>query len=243
MYNRYVFGLAAVASNALAFPACAQQDHISAQAVDIPDTVGEWEHGWHGDASSQPAVDTDLGTWLGYSFAEREAWLADCRLLMADAGGYRDYGDLQDNDADGGLIGGLTGAVIGGVAGNRIADGQRLGGTLIGLGLGGLAGAAIGTLIDDADDDEEASIRDFDANALWAARYCDAYLTRYEIAGGARYVARDAAHGERGHSHGPDCTITVRDEWFDEEPAMPSPPARRAIPPRLEPDGKAVPLG
>ena len=55
--------------------------------------------------------------------------------------GYERYESCLRNR---GVAGGVIGAVVGGVAGNRIAGrGDRLGGTLLGLGLGGLAGAAI----------------------------------------------------------------------------------------------------
>jgi len=186
---------------------------------------------------------------LGYTLAEREAWLSDCRLLMAHSDGYYDYRDYDDRDADGGLIGGLLGAVVGGVAGNRIADGDRLAGTLIGAGVGGLAGVAIGALID-GDDDDYVESREVDPNELYAARYCDAYLRRYEMGGGAgmtygqpvmmvQTVAAAPMHGQRGHRHGPECTTTVREEWIE----SPRPPARREIPPRRpEPAGKTVPI-
>ncbi|WAT17203.1 glycine zipper 2TM domain-containing protein [Aurantiacibacter sp. MUD11] len=203
---------------------------------------------------------------LGYTMAEREQWLAECRLLMADAGGYRDH---DDRDADGALIGGILGAVAGGVAGNRIADGDRLAGTLIGAGVGGLAGAAIGSLLDGDGDGE------VDANELWAARYCDAYLRRYEMGGGAGYhghghghaqpvmmvqAVAAAPHGYPGHRHGPHCNVRIREEWIDMDAHHPAPTARRAIPPHRphpapapaaapapapqpEPQGKVTPIG
>lgn len=195
---------------------------------------------------------------LGYTLAEREAWLADCRVLMANAGGYYDYGDYYRDDADGGLIGGLLGAVAGGFAGNRIADGDRLAGTLIGAGVGGVAGAVIGSLIDGDDEDYEYVDRGVSANQLYAARYCEAYLRRYEMGGGAAFqghmsygqpvmlvqsVAAPARHGEHGHRHGPECTTTVREEWVEVEAPAPTPrPARRTIAPRPQPTGKTVPL-
>jgi Ni/Co efflux regulator RcnB len=48
-----------------------------------------------------------------------------------------------------GVTGGAIGAILGGVAGNRIAGrGDRLGGTLLGAGLGGLAGVAVEKAMD-----------------------------------------------------------------------------------------------
>ncbi|APE27525.1 glycine zipper 2TM domain-containing protein [Aurantiacibacter gangjinensis] len=181
---------------------------------------------------------------LGYSMAEREAWLSDCRLLMADAGGYYGY---DDRDADGGLIGGLLGAVAGGVIGNRVADGDRVLGTVIGGGLGALAGSAIGSAIDN-DGDGEIS-----GNELYAARYCDAYLRRYEMGGHSgfsdygyghgHHYGMMPAHGQRGHRHGRDCEVTVREEWVEIEAETPAPPARRAIAPRPRPEpGKTTPI-
>ena len=191
---------------------------------------------------------------LGYSLAEREAWLSDCRLLMADQGGYARYDD-RDDDWSGGLVGGLLGAVVGGFAGNRIDDdGSRLAGTLIGAGLGGVAGAVIGSAIDGVSDDRR-DYREFDANELWAARYCDAYLRRYEMGGGAGFAsqtsygqplmlvqtaAAGSSHGHHGHRHGPECTTTIRDEWVEIETPTPAPrPARRLIP-RPRPEGKTT---
>jgi len=193
---------------------------------------------------------------LGYTLAEREAWLADCRVLMAGAGGYSSYNDYYRDDADGGLIGGLLGAVAGGFAGNRIADGDRLAGTLIGAGVGGIAGAVIGSLVDGDGGDRRES-REIDANELYAARYCEAYLRRYEMGGGTGFqamayqpvmmvqtVAAAAPHGHVGHRHGPECTTTVREEWVEVE--RPAPPARRVVPPRPQPapqpSGKVQPI-
>lgn len=189
---------------------------------------------------------------LGYTMAEREAWLADCRVLMSSAGRYGDYYDYYRDDADGGLSGGLLGAIGGGFAGNRIADGDRLAGTLIGAGIGGLAGVVIGSLID-SDDDDHRETRDIDANELYAARYCDAYLRRYEMGGGAGFhgqrpygqpmmvqtVAAHAPHGQHGHRHGPECTTTVREEWVEVEQPAPR-RARRVIQRQPEPSGKTV---
>ena len=74
---------------------------------------------------------------------EREQWLEECRRRI----------DGRNKKERGGIIGGLLGAITGGIIGNRVADGDRLAGTLIGGGVGGLAGAAIGSLVDGKDDD------------------------------------------------------------------------------------------
>ena len=228
------------------------------------------EDGWHEsdrryESGEERLHMRDLGASpdgrLGYTLAQREAWLADCRVLMSRAGGYYDYNDYYRDDADSGLIGGLLGAAVGGFAGNRIADGDRLAGTVIGAGIGGIAGAVIGSIADGGSDD--ADVRKISANELYAARYCEAYLRRYEMSGGAPYyghmaygqpgivaqtfAARPGGHGPHGHRHGPECTTTVREEWVEVETPAPAPrPARRAIPPRPqaqpEPRGKTVPI-
>jgi len=112
---------------------------------------------------------------LAYTAAERDEWLAQCRSLHArqDAAVYYE----EDDDSDGGLIGGIIGAVTGGFAGNRIADGDRLLGTIVGAGVGGLAGAVMGSVIDDRDDDDDrlAYVEDD-----YGFDYCAAYLQNYE---------------------------------------------------------------
>ena len=165
---------------------------------------------------------------MGYSAAQRGAWLAQCRAAYHDASGRR----------RGEAIGGVLGAVAGGVAGNRIADGERLGGTLIGAGVGGLAGAAIGGAIGAASDRDE-----IDA--------CEAYLLRYEQS----YDGHGAVPGAHGygypygpvmwvkvpivtHRHGRDCGCeTVVEEWVEE--AAP-PPVGRAKRVKIRPADKRV---
>ena len=69
---------------------------------------------------------------------ERDQWIDECRA--------RTRGVREDEKAR--TIGGLLGAVAGGVIGNRVAgDGNRLGGTLLGAGAGGLGGVLLGDLI------------------------------------------------------------------------------------------------
>lgn len=116
---------------------------------------------------------------LAYGAAERAEWLAQCRALHARPA-YADYGyEEERDDGNEGLIGGLIGAVVGGFAGNRIADGDRLLGTVIGAGAGGLAGAAIGAVIDGLGDDEDER-PEYYADDLPAFDYCEAYLLNYE---------------------------------------------------------------
>ncbi len=86
---------------------------------------------------------------------EREQWLEECRRRT----------NGKDGDEKGGIIGSLLGAIAGGIIGNRVSDGERLAGTLIGAGTGGLAGLAIGSLIGGRDKDDgydcEASLDNY----------------------------------------------------------------------------------
>lgn len=230
--------------------------------VDGDHYQGEWEGTYHGDAyraHQHHGRDVrHLGASpdgrLGYTLAERESWLADCRLLMAYGGGYDDgYHYDERRGADGRVIGGLLGAAAGGVVGNRVADGNRTAGTLLGAGLGGLAGYAIGGAIDDRDD-RAGFYGNATRDEIWAARYCDAYLRRYEMGGGAGtwgqvqpvMMVAMAPHGNRGHRHSADCSTVVTEEIIEiEEAPAPRPRrARRAIArpaPAAEP-GKVTPI-
>lgn len=171
---------------------------------------------------------------LGYDQADREAWLADCTILLSERPDYAD--DYYDNNADGGLLGGLLGAIVGGVAGNRIAGGDRLAGTLIGGGLGGIAGAILGNVLD-GDDDEIEEVA-FDS---YAADYCSAYLRRYEAQG-------SGAFGEQGYQRVAVSRATTRQSLplrrevcrscgddVIEEVVIEEPTAARAIPRRAQP--------
>lgn len=222
------------------------------------------EHGWHQGADGyehhapRPSrrdprmLGASPDGRLGYTMAEREAWLADCRLLMSDGGGYADAGYYDERDTDGGLVGGVLGAVVGGVSGNRIAGrGNRLAGTLIGAGVGGIAGAVIGSLIDGHDGPDRRAAPAVDTDELWAARYCDAYLRRYEMGGGMAMgygqpvVMVAAAHGSSGHHHGPECTTAITEEWVEVAEPAPAPPPRRPRRPRQpapQPQGKIEPI-
>lgn len=273
MSIRTITLLASIASITLAIPAFAQEhvdealgDHHAQQHqshtgaaydgawegdwTDKQTWQGEWtgtyRHGGQHARGEHHLIDSARGPLgaspdgrLGYTLAEREAWLADCRYLMADGTPY------DKGQRDSGLIGGLLGAVVGGVAGNRIAGrGSRLGGTLIGAGVGGVAGAAIGSAVDSDAQDE------FDRNELWAARYCDAYLRRYEMGGGswgyrshahrAKVVSSTRSNGSHGHrpGNGEDCRVCneiVTEEWIEEEIVTPRPSSA--------PQGKITPIG
>lgn len=72
---------------------------------------------------------------------DRESWLADCRERIRG---------VRGADERASIVGGLLGAVAGGIVGNRVYDSHRTAGTLIGAGVGGLAGLAIGAAVDAA---------------------------------------------------------------------------------------------
>lgn len=90
---------------------------------------------------------------------ERDQWLDECRRRTAG----------RDKDDTGTIIGGLLGAIAGGVAGYEIAGaGDRVLGTVLGVGGGGLIGGLLGSLFNGDDDDR------YDCEAA-----LDAYLTQY----------------------------------------------------------------
>ncbi len=105
---------------------------------------------------------------------DRDQWLAECR---------RRTDTVRDDDEKGGIIGGLLGAITGGIVGNRVYDEERLAGTLIGAGVGGLAGLVIGTLIQRGGKDRD---RGYDCEAA-----LDNYLSHYGY-----------GHGYGGHGGG-----------------------------------------
>ncbi|UAB78482.1 hypothetical protein INR77_01720 [Erythrobacter sp. SCSIO 43205] len=80
----------------------------------------------------------------------------------------------------GGIIGGLLGAIAGGIIGNRAFDSERLGGTLLGAGVGGLGGVLLGSLIGGGRNDRG----EYDCEAA-----LDGYLTQYAH-GGPQFAAR-----------------------------------------------------
>lgn len=102
---------------------------------------------------------------------EREQWLDECRRRTAG----------RDKDDTGLIIGGLLGAIAGGFAGYEIAGaGDRVLGTVLGVGSGGLLGGLLGSLFD-GDDDEDR----YDCEAA-----LDTYLSQYG-APGARIASRE----------------------------------------------------
>lgn len=105
---------------------------------------------------------------------DREAWLLNCRERIRGV----------SREERGSVIGGLLGGAAGGVIGNRAFDSERLGGTLLGAGIGGLAGLAIGAAIGAAGD------RRREDECAW-------HLDRYMAGGPPGY-----GHGYPGHAYG-----------------------------------------
>lgn len=105
---------------------------------------------------------------------ERDQWIAECERRIKG----------QDKDDTGLIIGGLLGAIAGGVAGYEIAGvGDRVLGTVLGVGGGGLIGGLIGSLFDDDDDGDQ-----YDCEAA-----LDSYLSQYG-APGQRIASREIAY-------------------------------------------------
>ncbi|MBA4043083.1 MAG: hypothetical protein C0471_01480 [Erythrobacter sp.] len=104
---------------------------------------------------------------------ERDQWIAECERRIKG----------QDKDDTGLIIGGLLGAIAGGVAGYEIAGvGDRVLGTVLGVGGGGLIGGLLGSLFDDDDEDQ------YDCEAA-----LDSYLSQYG-APGQRIASREIAY-------------------------------------------------
>lgn len=102
---------------------------------------------------------------------DRNQWLDECYRRTAG----------RDKDESGVVIGGLLGAIAGGVAGYEIAGaGDRVLGTVLGVGGGGLIGGLIGSLFDGDDDDNR-----YDCEAA-----LDNYLTQHGTPG-ARIASRE----------------------------------------------------
>jgi Glycine zipper 2TM domain len=113
---------------------------------------------------------------------ERQQWIDECRRRTAG----------RDKDDTGLIIGGLLGAIAGGFAGYEIAGaGDRVLGTVLGVGGGGLIGGLIGSLFD-GDDDEDR----YDCEAA-----LDSYLSHYGAPGG-HVASRTIAYPAQGYSHG-----------------------------------------
>lgn len=107
----------------------------------------------------------------GAQVFERDQWIAECEQRTSGRG----------NREKGGIIGGLLGAIAGGIIGNEVArSGERLGSTLIGVGVGGIGGVLLGSLIGGGRNDRG----DYDCEAA-----LDSYLSQYGQPG-ARIAAR-----------------------------------------------------
>lgn len=112
---------------------------------------------------------------MGYAPApmvfERQQWIDECRRRTKD----------QGKDDTGLIIGGLLGAIAGGFAGYEIAGaGDRVLGTVLGVGGGGLIGGLLGSIFD-GDDDEDR----YDCEAA-----LDSYLSHYGAPGPGLPAAR-----------------------------------------------------
>lgn len=125
----------------------------------------------------------------GYAYAaapavfEREQWIDECRRRTRG----------QNRDRTGLIIGGLLGAIGGGIAGYEIAGvGDRVLGTVLGVGGGGLIGGLIGSLFDG---DKKKNLYDCEA-AL------DSYLSAYG-APGTRIASREIAYPGYGYTYAP----------------------------------------
>ena len=106
---------------------------------------------------------------------DRSGWLENCE------------DELRARKERGAVGGGLLGAIAGGIIGNRVADSERLGGTLLGAGLGGIAGAAIGSAIGSA-------VR---GNPYLSE--CKAYLENWERGGYRQGGYGHAGYGQAGY--------------------------------------------
>ena len=126
------------------------------------------------------------GHGYGYAAAapavfEREQWIDECRRRTRG----------QNRDRTGLIIGGLLGAIGGGIAGYEIAGaGDRVLGTVLGVGGGGLIGGLIGSLFDG---DKKKNLYDCEA-AL------DSYLSAYG-APGPRVASREIAYPGYGYGY------------------------------------------
>lgn len=106
----------------------------------------------------------------GAQVFQREQWIAACEDRTSGRSGRE----------KGGIIGGLLGAIGGGILGNRLFDSERLGGTLLGAGVGGIGGVLLGSLIGGGRNDRG----EYDCEAA-----LDGYLSQYAH-GGGRIAAR-----------------------------------------------------
>ncbi|WP_066529392.1 hypothetical protein [Erythrobacter sp. CCH5-A1] len=129
--------------------------------INAPGAMPPAPHGYQGQGY---ATQYYGGQGYGYAAApavfERQQWIDECRR--------RTRGQNRDNT--GLIIGGLLGAIGGGIAGYEIAGaGDRVLGTVLGVGGGGLLGGLLGSLFDG---DKKKNLYDCEA-AL------DSYLSAY----------------------------------------------------------------
>jgi hypothetical protein len=121
---------------------------------------------------------------------ERQQWIDECRRRTRG----------QNRDKTGLIIGGLLGAIGGGIAGYEIAGvGDRVLGTVLGVGGGGLIGGLLGSLFDG---DKKKNLYDCEA-AL------DSYLSAYGAPGvgpdpriASRTIAYPGYAYPQGYSYG-----------------------------------------
>ncbi|WP_086606900.1 hypothetical protein [Erythrobacter donghaensis] len=121
---------------------------------------------------------------MGYAPAvfERDQWIAECQRRTRG----------QNRDDTGKIIGGLLGAIAGGFAGYEIAGvGDRVLGTVLGVGGGGLIGGLLGSLFDG---DKKKNLYECEA-AL------DSYLSAYGTPG-PRIASREIAYPAYGYGYG-----------------------------------------
>lgn len=140
----------------------------------------------HGYGGPQDAAHSRMyGYAPGVAVFQRDQWIEECERRT------NNRGDREK----GGIIGSLLGAITGGIIGNRVADGERLGGTLIGAGVGGLGGLLLGQLIGGGRNDRG----EYDCEAA-----LDSYLSQYGQPGmvhGAHRVIHAPVHPSPGY-HG-----------------------------------------
>lgn len=139
----------------------------------------------HGYQAQGYATQYYGGQGYGYAAApavfERQQWIDECRRRTRG----------QNRDRTGLIIGGLLGAIAGGVAGYEIAGaGDRVLGTALGVGGGGLLGGLLGSLFDGG---RKKNLYDCEA-AL------DSYLSTYG-APGPRIASREIAYPGNGYAY------------------------------------------
>ena len=111
---------------------------------------------------------------------EREQWLDECRRRTAG----------RNKNDTGTIIGGLLGAIAGGFAGYEIAGaGDRVLGTVLGVGGGSLLGGLFGSLFNGREKDR------YDCEAA-----LDAYLTQYGTPG-PRFASREIAYAPQSFGY------------------------------------------